>query len=152
MGHIELVNHIAAPADRCFDLSRDMDLHQESMRFSQEVAVAGVISGLIGPGESVTWDARHFGIRWRMTSRITDFDRPRLFVDESNQGPFASFRHEHRFESRDDVTTMRDIVDFRLPFGFLGWLADRLVIAPYLRRLLRLRNLLIKSAAEARAA
>lgn len=68
MGHIELVNHIAAPADRCFDLSRDIGVHQESMRFSQEVAVAGVTAGLIGPGESVTWEARHFGIRWRMTS------------------------------------------------------------------------------------
>jgi len=91
MGHIELVNHIAAPADRCFDLSRDIGVHQESMRFSQEVAVAGVIAGLIGPAESVTWEARHFGIRWRMTSRITDFDRPRVFVDESNEGPFAAF-------------------------------------------------------------
>lgn len=46
---------------------------------------------------------------------------------------------------------MRDIVDFRLPFGFLGWAADLLVAALYLRRLLRLRNLVIKSAAEASA-
>jgi ligand-binding SRPBCC domain-containing protein len=148
LGHIELVNHVAASADRCFDLSRDIDLHQESMRKSREVAVAGVTSGLIGPGESVTWEARHFGIRWRMTSRITGFDRPHVFVDESDEGPFARFRHEHRFESRGDITTMRDIVDFRLAFGPVGLLADLLVAAPYLRRLLRLRNRLIKSTAE----
>ncbi|HAC46846.1 MAG TPA: cyclase [Chloroflexi bacterium] len=145
---MELISHIAAPAERCFDLSRDIGLHQQSMHSSKEIAVAGVTAGLIGPNEFVTWEARHFGIHWRMTSRITAFDRPRLFVDESNEGPFASFRHEHRFESRDITTTMRDIVDFRLPFGLIGRLADLLVATPYLRRLLRLRNLLIRSMAE----
>jgi hypothetical protein len=43
---------------------------------------------------------------------------------------------------------MRDIVDFRLPFGLIGGLADVLVATPYLRRLLRLRNILIRSVAE----
>src|SRR2546430_13616299 len=35
-----------------------------------------VTSGLLGPGDVVTWEARHFGVRQRLTVKITAFDRP----------------------------------------------------------------------------
>jgi len=82
-----IVTGIAAPPVRCFDLSRSIDLHLESMIASQERAVGGVTSGLIGAGEEVSWEARHFGIRWRMTSRISAFDPPHRFVDEMVRVP-----------------------------------------------------------------
>jgi ligand-binding SRPBCC domain-containing protein len=91
---------IAAPADLVFDLSLSIDEHLGSMRGFGERALAGVTSGQIGAGQQVTWQARHFGIRWRMTSRITQFRRPALFVDEQVSGPFAAFRHEHRFHAQ----------------------------------------------------
>jgi hypothetical protein len=31
---------------------------------------------LIGMGDEVAWEARHFGIRHRPTVRVTAFDRP----------------------------------------------------------------------------
>jgi hypothetical protein len=63
--------HIRAPIERCFDLSRDVDLHVKSTAHTREVAVAGVTTGLIGPGEEVTWQATHFRIRQKLTVRIT---------------------------------------------------------------------------------
>jgi ligand-binding SRPBCC domain-containing protein len=145
---VRLVTLIAAPVERCFDLSRSIDLHLESMAASRERAVAGVTSGLIGDGEEVTWEARHFGRWWRMTSRITEYDRPQRFVDEMVRGPFATFRHEHLFEAEADGrgTYMTDTVDFRMP---LGALVDR-PTRRYLRRLLTARNLTIKAHAESR--
>lgn len=149
MPHLELTTVINAAVERCFDLARDIDVHVESMAASRERAVAGVTSGLIGLGEEVTWEARHFGIRWRVTSRITEFDRPRRFVDEMQRGPFASFRHDHCFDSQGGTTTMVDVVDYRLPLGALGAIADTAVIGRYLRRLLETRNGYIKKLAEA---
>lgn len=78
----ECATRIAAPPAAAFDASCDIDLHLESMRSSGERAIAGVTSGRIGPGEQVTWRARHFGVRFRMTSRITAYERPSRFVDE----------------------------------------------------------------------
>ena len=52
---IELRTFIAAPPERVFDLSRSIDLHRVSMARSREEAVAGRTSGLIGPGETVTY-------------------------------------------------------------------------------------------------
>jgi ligand-binding SRPBCC domain-containing protein len=141
MGRIELRTLIAAPIERYFDLSRDLDLHLESMKASSKRAVAGKTSGLIGVGEWVTWEARHFGRTWRVTSRITEMNPPRMFVDEMEEGPFACFRHEHEFTPRDGGTLMIDRVDFAAPFGLLGKVADVLLVKRYLQRLLALRNL-----------
>ncbi len=45
---------IEAPPEAIFDLSLDIDAHMASMADSNERAVAGVTSGLIGLGEEVT--------------------------------------------------------------------------------------------------
>ncbi len=144
---IRIQTDIRAPVETCFDLSRDIDLHLESMITSNERAVAGVTSGLIGGGQEVSWEARHLGRFWRMTSRITEFDPPHRFVDEMVRGPFASFRHDHRFEAHDDGTRMTDVVRFRMGRGILGRIADPFAFL-YLRRLLVMRNRAIKGKAE----
>ncbi|MEP7327126.1 MAG: SRPBCC family protein [Gemmatimonadota bacterium] len=139
---------IAAPIERCFDLSRSIDLHLESMRHTNERAVGGVVSGLIGAGEAVTWEARHFGVTQRMTSRITAFESPAYFQDSMVRGPFAYFVHDHTFTSVAGGTRMRDHVRFASPLGLLGRIADRLLVTSHLRRLLEQRAEVIKQAAE----
>ena len=138
-----IVTEIDAPVERCFDLSRSIDLHLESMMASGERAVAGVRSGLIGAGEEVSWEARHFGVLWRMTSRITAFEPPHRFVDEMVKGPFKAFRHEHLLEPDGAGTRMTDVVSFRMS---LGPVVD-LPVGLYLRRLLRIRCAAIRSVA-----
>src|SRR5690606_21074152 len=99
---------ILASPQRCFDLARDIDVHCQSTSATKERAVAGVTSGLIGAGQSVTFEAVHFGVRQRLTSKITEFDAPHRFVDEMVEGAFASLRHVHEFEARGEHTLMRD--------------------------------------------
>ena len=145
---IVLRTRVAAPPARCFDLGRDVDLHRRSTAASRERAVAGVTSGLLGAGDEVTWEARHFGVWQRLTSRITEFDPPKRFVDEMVRGAFARFRHEHQFLSVPEGTDMVDIFDYTAPLGPLGRLADGLFLMRYMTRLLRERNAYLKRAAE----
>ena len=71
---IKLETEINAPIERVFDLVRCIDLHAETMRKHDEKAVGGVTEGLININETVTWEATHFGIRQKLTSKITIFD------------------------------------------------------------------------------
>lgn len=128
------------PPERLFDLVRSVDVHVESQKGSGERAVAGVTSGLIGEGQEVTWRARHFGLPLTMTSRVTQVDFPRSFTDEQVRGPFRSFRHVHEFEATPGGCIMTDRVEFTAPFGLLGRAAGKLVLRPYLQRLIRDRG------------
>jgi len=148
MAVITIVTQIRASPEQCFDASRDLDLHIESMGHTGEPAVAGRTSGLIELGEQVTWEGRHFGIRQRFTSAITAYDRPRHFQDSMVRGAFRSFVHDHYFESCDDGTRMTDVLAFRSPFGVLGAIVDRFVMRKYLTRLLTKRNEIVKASLE----
>jgi len=145
---IVLRTPVAAPPSRCFDMARDVDLHLRSTAASRERAVGGVTSGLLGPGDEVTWEATHFGVRQRLTSRITEFDPPRRFVDEMVRGAFRRFRHEHQFLPAEGGTLIVDTFDYTAPLGPLGRLADRLFLRRYMTRLLRRRNAYLKQVAE----
>lgn len=146
---IRLETLIDASVERCFDLARDIDLHMRSTEQTSEIAVAGVTSGLIGPGEEVTWEATHFGVRQRLTSKITAFNRPSHFRDSQIQGAFKRFDHDHYFKSVEaGKTLMRDDFDYQAPLGWIGAVADRLFLKRHMRVLLEKRNLLIKTAAE----
>ncbi len=145
---------IDAPVARCFDLARSIEVHLLGNTHSGEQATAGTRTGLIGPGEQVTWRARHFGVRQHLTSAITAFDRPNYFQDTMLRGAFHSMQHDHHFRALHPNsngkprTEMRD--DFRVsaPLGPLGWLAERLLLRRYMRALLVERNAIVKQVAE----
>ncbi len=148
MAVIDLETRISAPRERVFDLARSIDLHRASTGASGEEAVAGVTSGLIGRGETVTWCARHLGVRQRLTVLITEFDPPNSFTDEMTKGAFASMRHQHLFRAEVGCTVMVDHFEFRSPFGIIGRVVDALFLTGYLRRFLVERNGVVKRVAE----
>jgi len=151
VGFIRLETLIAAPASDCFSLSLSVDAHTASMSASGERAVGGVTSGIMGLGDAVTWRARHFGLMFRMTSAITEYEYPCRFVDEQQRGPFRRWRHEHTFTATDAGTRMIDVAQFRSPLGPAGAMADYLVLDRYMRRLLSQRNAWLKARLEARS-
>jgi ligand-binding SRPBCC domain-containing protein len=148
MPKIELITKVNAPIAKVFDLARSIDLHMESTKQTNERAIAGKTSGLIGLGETVTWEATHFGIRQTLTSKITAFDYPHFFVDDMVQGAFKKIHHEHHFETVGHQTIMKDIFVFESPLGLLGIFFNWLILTGYMTNLLKKRNLVIKEAAE----
>ncbi len=148
MPRIELTTYIKAPIDIVFDLSRSIDLHIISTDHTKERAIGGVTSGLIGPMQSVTWRAKHFGMFHNLTSQITEYSRPTFFVDELQQGIFKSFRHEHHFKKTEFGTEMYDLFDFESPGGFLGKIVNKMVLKKYMTDLLLKRNNVVKEFAE----
>lgn len=152
MPDIRMEFDIDAPQQVCLDLARSIDRHMESTARTRERAIGGVTSGLIQLGESVTWEAVHFGIKQRLTARITEMDEPHFFVDEMVQGAFKRFYHKHEFISvAENKTRMIDTFDYTSPYGILGKIADVLFLERYMQNYLMERNLYLKRAAESQA-
>ena len=155
MTHIYLETVIKAPIEKVFNLSLDIDFHQESASQTQEKAIHGVTSGKIGLGETVTWRGKHFGIWLTHTSLISAYESPTFFVDEMIKGNFTQFRHEHRFceiaspaGSSDTETLMIDKLMYQLPYGILGTLINRIYLKKYLTNFLKIRNSSIREELE----
>jgi ligand-binding SRPBCC domain-containing protein len=148
MTTIELTTVINAPIELCFDLSRSIDLHTRSTGNTKERAIAGRTSGLIEKGETVTWEAVHFGVKQQLSTRIPEMKAPHYFSDEMVKGAFKSLYHQHYFESNDGSTVMTDVFKYETPYGIFGKLLDILVLKSYMTRFLKQRNATIKSEAE----
>jgi ligand-binding SRPBCC domain-containing protein len=149
MPTLSLERVIEAPIQRCFDLSRSIDLHIVSTGKSQETAIDGVTSGLIGLDETVTWRANHLFIWQTLKVKIIAFESPHYFCDAMVSGAFQEFQHHHWFsEIHPEKTLMQDRFEYKSPWGFLGTVADTLFLKAYMTRLLRERNDVIQQTAE----
>ncbi|PQV64966.1 hypothetical protein B1R32_103236 [Abditibacterium utsteinense] len=140
---------IDAPIQTCFDLARDAAFHVESARQTSERIVAGRKSGLFELGDEVTFEAKHLGVRQRLSARIIEMNAPRGFTDQMTRGVFQSMRHEHRFETTENgQTQMSDIITWRSPLGILGVCADKIIVERHLLHFLWNRAQKIKARAE----
>jgi len=148
---ITLETLIDAPAEICFDLMRDIRIHPESTAKAQKRVSAVAAEGLIGLGQTVTFSGKHLGFRHRLTVKVVEFERPRLFVDKMTTGTFSSFQHVHEFFPHGTQTLMRDTLEWIMPFGIVGRIADKLLIAPHLKQLVAARNAKLKQLAESEA-
>ncbi|HEY1348231.1 MAG TPA: SRPBCC family protein [Ktedonobacteraceae bacterium] len=125
---IRLETSIQASIERCFDLSLSVDLHRLSSSKAHKRPVAGVLTGMMKLGDTVTWEAVHFGIKQQLTSKITAYERPHHFTDEMLKGVFQEMKHIHEFFPAYGGTLLVDTFLFRAPLGPLGWLAETLVL------------------------
>lgn len=148
MPTLTLVTEIHAPIARCFDLCRDLDVHTRTLSHTRERLVGAKTGGMAEEGDVLTFEATHLGVRQRLTSRITEVDRPVLFADEALSGAFASLRHVHTFTAVGDKTLMRDALTWTSPLGPLGVLADALFLKRYMTRFLVTRNRNLKAIIE----
>lgn len=147
---IHLTTHINAPINKCFELSISVDVHQQSTGNTREKAIAGVKSGMMELNDTVTWEAVHFGVKQKLTSKITKYQYPFYFVDEMVNGAFKKIYHQHVFTESGNTTSMTDIFEYAAPLGVFGKLAEKLFLNRYLKNFLIERNNYIKLLAEQR--
>ena len=79
-------------------------------------------------------------LRLEWDALITEFRWNDFFCDEQRRGPFKYFRHCHRIREERNGTVVSDDVEYELPFGFLGDMANRLMIKRQIQSLFRHRQ------------
>ncbi|MBY6036861.1 SRPBCC family protein [Fictibacillus nanhaiensis] len=141
---------IEAPIEVCFDLARNVEVHTITTSHTKERAVAGVTEGHLNKGDTVTWEAVHFGVKQRLTAKIIEMERPYRFVDVMVKGAFHSFNHTHTFETANHGTVMEDVFAYKSPFGWIGRLADYLFLEKYMTSFIIGRAKALKIIAEKR--
>lgn len=138
MLHFEWSSFISAPVEEVFAFHERSDALELLTPPSERVTVirrdgsikaGSVVELKVGLGPfSTRWIAEH-----------TVYEKDRLFIDEQRSGPFAFWRHQHRFLPEDDGTRLVDSIDFALYGGpvaekLAGWLIVRRLRAMFTYR------------------
>jgi ligand-binding SRPBCC domain-containing protein len=80
------------------------------------------------------------GIPLKWVSQISAVNAPYMFVDEQLKGPYAYWHHEHTFEEFDGKVLMKDKVIYAIPLGFLGRIANKLIVRNKLEHIFNYRT------------
>lgn len=98
-------------------------------------------AGKMYPGMIITYKVKPLlGIPLNWMTEITHVKEPEFFVDEQRLGPFSMWHHQHKLESIEGGVLMTDIVSYRPPMGFIGTLANWLLIKKQLEQVFAYRN------------
>lgn len=84
------------------------------------------------------------GIKMTWVTEITQVKDRSYFVDEQRIGPYAMWHHEHQIEAIDGGVLMSDIVSYQPPFGFLGAIANTLMIRNKLQEIFDYRTIAVE--------
>ncbi len=76
-----------------------------------------------------------FGIPLYWMTEITHIEDQKYFIDEQRYGPYSLWHHQHHFNESTNGVEMTDIVHYKIPFWFLGDIANSLFIKEQLNKI-----------------
>lgn len=80
------------------------------------------------------------GIKTKWVTEITHVQTSSYFVDEQRFGPYALWHHKHFIKPIENGVEMEDIIDYKLPFGWLGQLMHPILVKPKLEEIFAYRQ------------
>lgn len=80
------------------------------------------------------------GYNTRWVTEITHVKEGNYFVDEQRFGPYQLWHHKHFIKTTPEGVEMEDIIDYKVPFGFLGQIANTLFIKKQLKTIFKYRE------------
>ncbi|WP_179346465.1 SRPBCC family protein [Winogradskyella ursingii] len=80
------------------------------------------------------------GIKTKWVTEITHVKNNEYFVDEQRFGPYSLWHHKHFIKAIDGGVEMEDIIDYKLPMGFLGQIVHPFLVKPKLEEIFNYRT------------
>jgi ligand-binding SRPBCC domain-containing protein len=80
------------------------------------------------------------GIKTKWVTEITHSVDNHYFVDEQRFGPYSLWHHKHFIKEIEGGVEMEDIIDYKLPFGWLGQLVHPILVKPKLEEIFSYRT------------
>ena len=80
------------------------------------------------------------GIKTKWVTEITHVKDKEYFVDEQRFGPYALWHHKHFIKEIEGGVEMEDIIDYKVPFGWLGQLLQPFLVKPKLEEIFQYRS------------
>ena len=147
MERLERTVQISAPIERVFHFHDDT---RNLLKITPpDVHVTIETMGSPGLGYEVTLKVRQFMLfvmHWHV--RITAYEPPFLMIDEQVSGPFKTWKQTRKLRQVDGITELTDIVEYDVPFGLIGRIANAMVIKGQIEKMFAYRQATTKKLLE----
>ena len=80
------------------------------------------------------------GIPTKWVTEITHVKDKSYFVDEQRFGPYSLWHHKHFIKEVDGGVEMLDIIDYKIPLGLIGRIANPILVKPKLNEIFDYRK------------
>jgi len=127
----EIWNFISSPANLKEITPDYMGFDITSKSPAEKMYAGMIISYTVSPilGLKTTW-----------VTEITHIVEKKYFIDEQRVGPYSLWHHQHIIEPIDNGVLMTDIVSYKPPLGFIGAIANFLLIKNKLQDIFEYRT------------
>jgi len=103
-----------------------------------------ILSGADRPmfqGQIIQYIVKPFpGVSTKWVTEITHVKEGEYFVDEQRFGPYALWHHKHFIKEIEGGVEMEDLIDYKIPFGFLGQLVQPFIVKKQLHQIFEYRE------------
>jgi ligand-binding SRPBCC domain-containing protein len=98
------------------------------------------VADKIFPGQIIEYKVSPvFRIPIYWMTEIIAVDKEKYFVDEQRKGPYTLWRHEHYFKETDSGIEMTDLVQYKIPLGFIGEMVNAVFVKKQLSKIFEYR-------------
>ena len=88
------------------------------------------------PGQIIAYKVSPVGgVKMNWVTEITHVKDHEYFVDEQRFGPYTLWHHKHFIKPIEGGVEMTDIIDYKVPFGFLGDIANIILVKKQLHHI-----------------
>ncbi len=144
MGFYQLktTQKISAPPEQVWDfISSPANLKKITPDHMGFDITSGDLPDKMYPGMIISYKVSPLlGLKLTWVTEITHAEDKKYFVDEQRVGPYTIWHHEHIIEPAEGGALMKDIVSYKPPFGFLGSIANSLIIKKQLKEIFDYRE------------
>ncbi|MBP1224677.1 SRPBCC family protein [Flavobacterium sp. 1355] len=138
---IETIQYINASIEECWDFFSSPKNLQTITPDDMSFEIHDFDGKRMYPGQIITYTLKPlFGIKINWVTIITVSKENDYFIDEQRFGPYSFWHHKHFFEPTETGTKMIDIVHYALPFGFLGRIANHIMVKNKLKDIFEYRK------------
>jgi ligand-binding SRPBCC domain-containing protein len=107
--------------------------------------ISNAYKGEMYAGQIIEYNVKPlFGIPLYWMTEITHVKDKEYFIDEQRFGPYSLWYHQHHFAAIENGIEMTDIVHYKIPYWFIGDIANALIVQKNLKEIFEYRFKMIE--------
>lgn len=138
---IHTIQKLPISAHTAWDFLSDPKNLQIITPINMRFTIVGGADRCMYQGQIIQYTVKPFPfIKVKWVTEITHIQSKEYFVDEQRFGPYSFWHHKHFIKPIKGGVLMEDIVDYKLPLGFLGKIMHSLIVKNQLKTIFNYRE------------